>query len=83
MREENSSVKPIINNHSNLTSAYSIHNNPPQIRLNKFTNSKEMIESIFGASGSKTETKFPRIRNPSDDTFAHRFIQKQFQNHNE
>lgn len=66
-----------------MHSAYELSIIDQKGRLNKFTNSKEVIEDVFGAKLSKTETKFPKIRNPSEDRIRHKFLNKQFSNQNE
>ena len=83
VREESFNARPIENDQSHLQSAYALTGIIPQARMNKFSNPKEVIENIFGANLSKTETKFPKIRNPSDDRMRPKFIQKHISNQNE
>ena len=83
VREESYSVKPVHNEQSHLQSAYEFSIVDSKARLNKFSNPKEVIEDLFGSKLSKTETKFPKIRNPSEDRIRHKFINKQLSNQNE
>lgn len=84
VRDDTQIVNPISNDPVKLYSAYgfnkSVLSNP---RLNQFETSKGDIDKIFEGQPAKTETRFPRIRNPSDERYTAKLSQKQFSNHNE
>jgi len=52
-------------------------------KLSRLESKKDIVEEIFDDDPSRTETKLPKIRNPSDDKFITKYIQKQYSQNNE